>query len=241
MSNLRDNVILFVTLTVSSVIIYFIQYAIFRDASSTFFYFLQDMAFLPFQALIVSLVINRFLNVTEKRRKIKKNNVAISTFFVETGVEIMMILSKFDKNHHKECEMLKLTEVLDDKGKAAKKIVEGFEYNFQVEPENLGELVAIMEKNKGFLLTLLENPNLHEHEAFTDMLWAVFHVADELKTRGDLKKISDEDASHIAFDLLRAYKAMVLEWIGYINYLNGEYPFLYKIAIQKNPFNTEPE
>lgn len=241
MSNLKGNIILFVTLTVSSVLIYFIQYTIFQDASSTFFYFLQDIAFLPFQALIVSLVINRFLNVTEKKRKIKKNNVAISTFFVETGVEIMMILSKFDKNHRKECEMLKLTELLGNKGKTARKIVEGFEYRFHVEPENLGELVAIMEKNKGFLLTLLENPNLHEHEAFTDMLWAVFHIADELKTRGDLNKISDEDASHLAVDLLRAYKAMVIEWIGYINYLNDDYPFLYKIAIRKNPFYTEPE
>ncbi|MBK5247630.1 MAG: hypothetical protein JJE49_10240, partial [Peptostreptococcaceae bacterium] len=112
---------------------------------------------------------------------------------------------------------------------------------FHVEPEKLGELAAIMEKNKGFLLTLLENPNLHEHEAFTDMLWAVFHIADELKTRGDLNKISDEDASHLAIDFHRAYKAMVMEWIGYINYLNDEYPFLYKIAIRKNPFCMEIE
>jgi len=241
MGSIKDNVILFLILTVSSVFIYFIQYTIFQDASNTLFYFLQDMAFLPFQALIVSLVINRFLNVAEKRRKMKKNNVAISTFFVESGAEIMMILSKFDKNHRKECEMVKLNELLDNKGKAAKKIVEGFEYNFQVESENLGELSTIMERNKSFLLILLENPNLNEHEAFTDMLWAAFHVADELKTRGDLENISVEDANHLAFDLLRAYKAMVVEWIGYINYLNDEYPFLYKIAIQKNPFNTEPE
>ena len=241
MSNIRDNIILFVILTVSSVIIYFIQYTIFQDASSTFFYFLQDIAFLPFQALIVSLVINRFLNVTEKRRQVKKNNVVISTFFVETGVEIMMILSKFDKNHRKECEMLKLSKLLDNKGKSARKIVTGFEYRFQVEPENLGELATIMEEKKGFLLTLLENPNLHEHEAFTDMLWAVFHIADELKTRENLKKMSADDADHIANDLLRAYKALVIEWIGYINYLQQEYPFLYQIAIRKNPFNTESE
>jgi hypothetical protein len=239
MSNIRDNVILFVTLTISSVTIYMMQYVIFHDASSTFFYFLQDMAFLPIQALIVSLVINRFMNVAEKRRKVKKNNVAISTFFVDAGVEIMMILSKFDKNHLKECEMLKLTELLENKGKNAKKIVESFEYSFNVEPKKLSELVAAMEENRGFLLTLLQNPNLHEHEAFTDMLWAVFHIADELKTRGDLNLISDEDASHLAIDLLRAYKAMVMEWIGYINYLNDEYPFLYKIAIRKNPFSSE--
>lgn len=236
MANFRENIILVTILTTASALIYMIQYVIFRDPSNTFFYMLQDMAFLPFQAVIVSLVINRFLNITEKRRKMKKINVVISTFFVETGVEIMMSMSKFDQNHRKECEMIKLKELMDNKGKAAKKLAEGFDYQFHVESLPLEELAVIMDQNRGFLLKLLENPNLLEHESFTDMLWSVFHVADELKTRGDLKKISKEDEKHLAKDLERAYKAMVMEWIGYINYLKVEYPYLYTIAIRKNPF-----
>ena len=50
--------------------------------------------------------------------------------------------------------------------------------------------------------------------------------------------MSADDADQIENDLLRAYKTLVIEWIGYINYLNQEYPFLYQIAIRKNPFIT---
>lgn len=239
MNNKRDNIILITTLTTVSVIIYSIQYIFFNDIHDTFFYLLQDMAFLPFQALIVSLVINKFLNITERRRTTKKINVIISTFFVESGVEMMIAISCFDQNHLKECELIKLNELGKKDGSDAKKLVENFEYDFQVEPERLQGLAEIMDKNRAFLLKLLENPNLLEHEAFTDMLWAVFHVADELKTRGDLKNLSKDDTNHLAIDLERAYKAMVKEWIGYINYLKEEYPYLYAIAIRKNPFSVE--
>ncbi len=239
MKNKRDNIILIVTLTTVSAMIYAIQYVLFHDIHDTFFLMLQDMAFLPFQALIVSLVINKFLNITERRRTTKKINVIISTFFVESGVEMMMEISRFDQNHLKECELIQMNELEHKDVKTAKKLVENFEYNFQVKSEKLGELASIMDKNRGFLLKLLENPNLLEHEAFTDMLWAVFHVADELKTRGDLKTLSESDTSHLAVDLQRAYKAMVKEWIGYIYYLKEEYPFLYTIAIRKNPFSVE--
>lgn len=241
MGNFRNNMILFITLTGSSVVIYLIQYAIFKNPANTVFYFFQDMAFVPIQVLLVTLLINKFLSISEKQRKTKKINVMISTFFVETGVEIMIALARFDENHRKECQLLKLEEVIHNNGKGAKKIVAEFEYRFHVEPEKLGELAGIMDKNRGFFLSLLENPNLLEHEAFTDMLWAVFHVADELKTRGELSKISKLDADHIAVDLNRAYKAMVVEWIGYINYLKVDYPFLYTIAIRKNPFRLEKE
>ncbi len=239
MNNKRDNIILITTLTTVSVIIYAIQYILFNDIHDTFFYMLQDMAFLPFQALIVSLVINKFLNITERRRTTKKINVIISTFFVESGVEMMMAISGFDQNHLKECELIPLNELVKNEGNTAKKLVENFEYRFQVESEKLEELAVMMDQNRGFLLKLLENPNLLEHEAFTDMLWAVFHVADELKTRGNLNNLSLDDVNHLAIDLQRAYKAMVKEWIGYINYLKKEYPYLYAIAIRKNPFSID--
>ena len=97
-----------------------------------------------------------------------------------------------------------------------------------------------MDINKAFLLDLLENQNLLEHESFTDMLWAVFHVADELKSRGDLKSLSSVEVEHLSEDMVRAYTAMVMEWISYIIYLKDEYPFLYATAIRKNPFCGKP-
>ena len=188
------------------------------------------------QALIATLVIDRFLKMQEKSKKIKKINVVISTFFVDTGVNIMMAMSRFNKNHNEACQIIKIEEFIDNKGRNVKKTLGEFEYSFYADPNKLEELASIMDKNKVFLLNLLENSNLLEHESFTDMLWAVFHVADELKTRGDLKRLSKAEIDHLSKDMLSAYNAMVIEWISYIIYLKDEYPFLYAIAIRKNPF-----
>jgi len=236
MGKLRDNVFLAIILTGSSAIIYIIQNAIFHEPSQTAFYIFQDMAFMPIQALIATLVIDQFLKIQEKRKKIKKTNVVISTFFVDAGVNIMMGMSLFNQNYNEVCEIIKIQEFIDNKGSVVKKALGEFEYRFYADPGRLEEFALIMDKYKKFLLDLLENQNLLEHESFTDMLWAVFHIADELKTRGDLKKLSTAEINHISEDMLRAYTAMVMEWIGYIIYLKDEYPFLYASAIRKNPF-----
>ena len=46
--------------------------------------------------------------------------------------------------------------------------------------EALVNLHNFLAKKREILLHLLENPNLLEHESFTDLLWAVFHLSDEL-------------------------------------------------------------
>jgi hypothetical protein len=50
----------------------------------------------------------------------------------------------------------------------------------------------------GFLLGLMANPNLLEHESFTDLLWAVFHLTDELTHREDVSALADADLEHLA-------------------------------------------
>ena len=148
----------------------------------------------------------------------------------------MMAMSRFNENHNEACEIIKIEELIDNKERTVKKALGTFQYCFYADPNKLEELAAIMDKNREFLLNLLDNTNLLEHESFTDMLWAVFHVGDELKTRGDLKGLSKAEIDHISEDMLRAYTAMVMEWISYIIYLKNEYPFLYASAIRKNPF-----
>ena len=236
MGKLRDNLFLVIILMGSSAIIYLIQNAIFHEPAQTAFYIFQDMAFVPVQALIATLVIDGFLKIQEKQRKIKKINVIISTFFVDTGVNIMMALSGFNENHNEACEIIKSKDFIDNKGRNVKKVLDTFQYNFYANPDKLEELSTTMDKNKDFLLNLLNNTNLLEHESFTDMLWAVFHVGDELKTRVDLSGLSKAEIDHISEDMRRAYAAMVIEWFSYIIYLKKEYPFLYAIAIRKNPF-----
>jgi hypothetical protein len=88
-----------------------------------------------------------------------------------------------------------------------------------------------------FLLRLLENPNLLEHDSFTDLLWAVFHLADELAHRKDLSKLPDSDLEHLAGDIRRAYLMLIIEWVAYMKHLKSSYPYLFSLAMRTNPFD----
>lgn len=61
----------------------------FQDLRNTAFYFLQDVAFLPVQIAIVTVVIGKILNQREKRERLKKTNMMLSTFFSEVGNDLL--------------------------------------------------------------------------------------------------------------------------------------------------------
>lgn len=225
-----------VLLTILSAAIYYVQYLIFHQTENTIFYLLQDLAFVPIQVVMVTLIINRFLNVMETRKKIKKINVIISTFFVEAGISVISTISQFNRNNDEFCTHIKINEMNMKNDYKLKKSVQEFKFDIYADPAKLSELYSILRKYKDYTLNMLANPNLLEHDSFTDMLWAVFHVADELQTRGDFDSLDKNDIDHLSNDILRAYKAIVVEWINYMSYLHDEYPFLYALAIKKNPF-----
>ena len=90
---------------------------------------------------------------------------------------------------------------------------------------------------RSFLLVLLENPSLLEHETFTELLRAVFHLTEELEQRNDLKYLPRADYEHLELDIERAYKLLINEWLQYMEYLMIEYPYLFSLAIRTNPFD----
>ena len=108
---------------------------------------------------------------------------------------------------------------------------------------NLEDLQRFLIGKRNFLLGLLENPNLLEHESFTELLWAVFHLTDELAHRKNLKQIPDTDYEHLSGDMKRAYVLLIFEWLAYIKHLKSDYPYLFSLAIRTNPFdpNASPE
>ncbi len=91
-----------------------------------------------------------------------------------------------------------------------------------------------------FLPQLLENPNLQEHEMFTDMLLALFHLQDELLARHTFQKLPGADLAHLAGDIKRAYVALAKVWGGHMYYLKTDYPYLFSLAARNNPFSETP-
>ncbi|MCE5275726.1 MAG: two pore domain potassium channel family protein, partial [Deltaproteobacteria bacterium] len=90
---------------------------------------------------------------------------------------------------------------------------------------------------RDFLLILMGNPNLMEHELFTELLRAVFHLAEELKLRNTISDLPATDRRHIAGDINRVYGLLVREWISYVKHLKNNFPYMFSLAMRTNPFD----
>ena len=89
------------------------------------------------------------------------------------------------------------------------------------------------------MVRLLENPTLLEHESFTDLLRAVFHLTEELAYREDLSRQPGPDRAHIDGDINRAYHLLVHQWLDYMEHLKLNYPYLFSLAMRTNPFDRQ--
>ncbi len=67
MKHIRWQILLGLGLILLSAILYSIHYAIFKDAHYIYLYLLGDIAFLPIEVLLVTLIIQQLLSQREKR------------------------------------------------------------------------------------------------------------------------------------------------------------------------------
>jgi len=227
-------------LITASALSYLVHYMIFRDSHHIFLYMIGDFGFLFLDVLLVLLVIERLLSAREKKSMLQKLNMVIGTFFSEVGIELLRRFSDFVENAEElECE-LHIDPRWDKKRfRAAKAKAEKFEYSMVVKPDELEHLRDFLKEQHAFLVRLLENPILLENQRFTDLLWAVFHLSEELSFRESLRDLPDADVAHLKTDLRRAYSIIVSEWIGYTEHLKGKYPFLFSLAARINPLNPK--
>lgn len=227
-----------ITLLVLSVLIYYIHYLIFRDLHHIFLYLIGDIAFLFIQVLIVTIILQKLLEEREKSALLKKLNMVIGAFFSEVGTSLLAMLSRLDIDSCTISEQMILSADWT-KGEFARacRLLDDRTYRFHCSREDLMQLRTFLHEKRDFFLRLLENPNLLEHETFTELLWSAFHLTEELTARMDLLTIPDTDLEHLAGDIQRVYKALTKQWLAYMEHLRTDYPFLYSFAIRTNPFN----
>jgi hypothetical protein len=62
-------------------------------------------------------------------------------------------------------------------------------YRCDLDPKNsrLHDLKGLLLEKRDFVQGLLQNPNLFEHDRFTDLLWSVRHLTEELEARKNRK------------------------------------------------------
>lgn len=223
----------------ASVLTYTLHYLLFRDLRHIFYYLIEDVASLFIYVLLVILFIERLLAQREKRVLLKKLNMAIGAFFSEVGLEL---LKRFSVLMDRAAVLERQVEIAPDWGKkefaAAMAAARDFDYQVRTTPAQLAEIDKFLEDKRAFLLRLLENPNLLEHERFTDLLWAVFHASEELAFREkNFESLPESDHRHLAGDLKRAYSQLVSEWIAYNSHLKASYPYLFSLTARINPLN----
>jgi hypothetical protein len=239
-----QKVILGVLLILLSVFVYAVHYVIFRDVHHILIYLIGDIAFVFIEVLLVTLVIHHILSEREKRAMLKKLNMVIGAFFSEVGTPLLHYFSGFDTNAERISENLVVDQNWSPEDFAQMRdVLQHHEYRIDSRAGDLKGLQEFLMGRRTFLVRLLENPNLLEHEYFTELLWAVFHLAEELSHRKNVKDLPDTDYEHLSGDIKRVYRLLVREWLGYMEHLKRAYPYLFSLAVRTNPFdpNASPE
>ncbi len=221
-------------------LLYFLHFKIFHDAHHIFIYFLGDLAFIPIEVLLVTLVIHHLLDMREKRAMLNKLNMVVGAFYSEAGTQMIKDISGADPQSAKISGLLLVRKEWQHKEflKVSGEI-KAIRPQVNISGCDLGALRDFLKQKREFFLRLLENPNLLEHETFTELLWAVFHLTEELVNRPTLKGLPQSDYDHLSNDISRAYGLLISEWLAYIEHLNVSYPYLFSLAVRTNPFDSK--
>ena len=240
----RDMTVVALVLIALSSLLYLAQELVFRDLHHLADSLLSALAFLPLQVLFVTFVVDRLLADRERQARQYHMNMVIGTFFSSTGNDLLRRLLGFMSCEGEVCSRLAVSlEWSDEDLRRAAAFADEVRLPIEVCPAGLADLREFLAGQRDFLLRLLENPTLLEHEAFTDLLWAVCHVAEELAARERLDNLPASDIAHLTGDISRAYSLLVKQWLQYLQHLRANYPYLFSFAVRTNPLvpDARPE
>ncbi len=236
----RELPVVALLLFLTSALLFGLHYAIFRDAHLIFVYGLHALAFLPIEVLVVSLIIDRVLSAREKQDRQHKMNMVIGAFYSAVGQSLLRSLLDLVTDRSELAARAGVDPAWSEKQiEAAAVWVRHHRFPLHSDLGGLGALRDLLAEHRGFLLRLLENPILLEHEAFTELLWAVFHLEEELSARPALEASPPSDLEHLVGDAERAHTQVIAQWLDYLVHLRRSYPYLFSFAARTNPLRAE--
>lgn len=228
------------SLLLVSLVLYGVDYFFYRRLDEIASSFMGNLAFLPLYVLFVTLMIERVLKEREREAMRKKLNMVIGVFFSEIGNRLLRDFLTFFQDGQEITQRLRITTHWGDaEFEGARQYLQGQEIRLDARAGDLAALKELLLGKKEIMLMLMENPNLLEHASFTDLLWAVFHVIEELQARQSLEHLHKNDLDHLSGDLKRAHHHLLIEWLSYMAHLKTDYPYLFSLAVRMNPLNPE--
>lgn len=227
-----------VILIAVSVLFYIGHYLSFRDLHHIWLWSFTSLAFLPISALVVTLLIDRVLSARDRALRLDKLNMLIGVFFSNVGNELLVRISDRDSNDDYLRRHFgapgpwgRMT------GKKALAILAGHPFSITMDRHDLAGLKSFLVPREDSMMRLIENPNLLEHENFTQLMRAVFHLAEELSYRDECQSIPEADVRHLVGDVERVYRLITREWALYMIFLKRSFPFLFSLAVRTNPLD----
>lgn len=225
-----------------SLALYGIDFRIFgnlRDISTSF---LGNLAFLPIYIIVVTLLFERVLRERERQSIMRKLNMVIGVFFSEFGNRLLKELSGYVVGSEELKNRLRMTGTWKNQDfNGALEYLRQSNQKISIDSTALPCLKEFMAGKRSFLLSLLENQNLLEHENFTDLLWAAIHITEELEARESFESIPQTDKEHINGDIKRVFGHLIREWVLYMQHLKEDYPYLFSLAVRLNPMIDSPD
>jgi hypothetical protein len=187
---------------------------------------------------VVANATEMMLNRRETQARMQKLNMVIGIFFSRVGTRLLARFARMDPAIDTvRQDLIVNAEWSEQSYRKIRHQLAG--YSFSVEPDiaSLDSLKVLLESEADHMIRLLENPNLLEHEAFTELLRAVFHLTEELMNRTDVGQLPPSDMAHLSGDIRRAYRLLVRQWIDYMRHLKIHFPYLYSLSMRTNPFD----
>jgi hypothetical protein len=238
---LKRHLIL-IALSIASILLYLIDYYILgnvRDIASSF---IGNLAFLPVYVIFVTLLVEQTLRDREHQTIMRKLNMVIGVFFSEIGNNLLKELALCVESKDDLHAQLQVSgQWREADFKQALNWLQSHHFKVVNSGCDLQLLKELLVSRRTFLVGLLENQNLLEHEAFTDLLWAVFHLMEELNARKSLENMPQSDIEHINGDINRAFGYLSREWVLYMKHLQLDYPYLFSLAVRLNPMLSHPD
>ncbi len=189
---------------------------------------------------VIAKATEMMLERRQSRDRLDKMNMIIGVFFSELGTRLMAALSDYDPDLDRIKKDLVVTDVWGEGDfERVHDKLKGYKYGIDVKLVDLEYLSGMLLARRDQLVRLLENPTLHEHESFTELLRAVFHLTEEFSYRDDLSALPHTDRLHLAGDAKRAYHLLVYQWLEHMRFLKNNYPYLFALAMRTNPFDME--
>lgn len=191
---------------------------------------------------VIASITDMFVNRREESLRREKLNMMTGLFFSEMGNELLKRFTRIDPEKDTLHRILNISEKWENEDfDKAYGLIKQHRHVIDSRLNDLAELGRYLQNRGDLLLRLIENPVIHEHENFTELLRAVFHLRDELLNRSEFSELPDSDRKHLEGDIARAYNLLIFEWLRYIRYLKKSYKYLFSLAMRTNPFNPEAD